>query len=122
MMRIAALLLAYSVASTAWGSDPADAVPTTRLAGEQMIYAGSLGELAPPTSKDRKLSMTIRGQAAEEVFDSLGPDEKASCSETKGERLRGKGDVWCMFSPGRGYACFFGFDLRTGKSISGGIC
>jgi hypothetical protein len=33
-----------------------------------------------------------------------------------------KGPVRCMFAPSSGYQCFFGRELRTGKSIAGGIC
>ncbi|WP_292043873.1 hypothetical protein [Massilia sp. UBA6681] len=88
-----------------------------------LIYAGESGDRRPPTNTDRKLAIAIRGQAAKEIFDSIGPDAKGvSCSAEDGERMRSKGELWCSYMPSDGYMCFLGFDLRTGKPHSGGSC
>lgn len=88
-----------------------------------LVYSGEPGDRGPPTSADRKLAIAIRGQAAKEIFDSIGPDAKGvSCSAEDGERMRSKGEVWCSYMPSDGYMCFMGFNLRTGEPHSGGTC
>jgi hypothetical protein len=98
---------------------PVEAKP---FKAEYTIYAGELGNQQSPTKSERKLSIEVSGQAAKEIFDSIYPDAKVKCSDEKGERLRRKKDVWCIYQPRDGYRCFLGFDLRTGDSIPGGSC
>ncbi|RYE72045.1 MAG: hypothetical protein EOO81_04405 [Oxalobacteraceae bacterium] len=97
----------------------AEAAPKP-LKADYVIYSGDLGEQMPPTKSDRKLSINVTGQSAKAIFDAIGPDTEASCMTGRGERERRKGTVWCFYQPGSGYECYFGFDLRTGKSIEGG--
>lgn len=91
-------------------------------AAEYTIYSGELGNEEAPTKNDRKLSIEISGQAAKEIFDSIYPDAKVTCSSENGERLRSKRELWCSYRPSEGYRCFLGFNLRTGESIPGGSC
>lgn len=86
------------------------------------IYSGSLGEREAPTKDERKLSIAIEGLAAKEIFDSIYPDAKVTCSDEPGERLRSKGKVACIYQPRTGYRCSLGVNLRTGESISGASC
>jgi hypothetical protein len=86
------------------------------------IYSGDLGERAAPTKEERKLAIAIEGQAAKEIFDSIYPDAKVTCSDEPGERLRSKGKVACIYQPRTGYRCSLGVNLRTGESISGASC
>lgn len=92
------------------------------LKADYVIYSGDLGEQMPPTKTDRKISINVTGQPAKDIFDEIGPDIKAACLTGKGQRERRKGNVWCYYLPRNGYACYFGFDLRTGNSIDGGEC
>lgn len=88
-----------------------------------LIYSGEVGNRRPPTSSDKKLAIAIRGQAAKQIFESIGPDVKGvSCSAEDDERMRSKGEIWCSFMPTDGYICFLGFDLRTGQPYPGGSC
>lgn len=96
--------------------------PKPLRAAEYTIYSGELGNEQTPTKDDRKLAIDISGQAAKEIFDSIYPDAKVTCSDEKGERLRRKGELWCSFHPKEGYRCFLGVNLRTGQSIPGGSC
>lgn len=98
--------------------------PTTYRAfkGEYAIYSGGLDEQHAPAKEDRKLSFMVEGQPAQDIFNARPPDDKEVCSSDKGARSRSKANVWCTFNPGDGYTCYFGFDLKTGKSIAGGIC
>jgi hypothetical protein len=89
--------------------------------GSYLIYAGSLGEEKPPTTSDRKISFSVTGPLAKEMFDSMYPDAKEACSDDKGHHERYKGNVSCVRDPD-GYTCHFGFNLRTGASISGATC
>lgn len=93
------------------------------LTASYAIYSGAAGERQPPTQHERKLAIAIKGDAAKEIFDSLYPDIKGvTCTSEDGERLRRKDEVWCSYRPSDGYKCFVGFDLRTGKSVSGASC
>lgn len=112
----ASLSVAHAAEKEQW---PA---PSKPLKAEYTIYSAELGNEQAPTKDDRKLSMEISGLAAKEIFDSLYPDAKVTCSGVKGERLRRKQNVWCIFQPREGYRCFLGVDLRTGESIPGGSC
>lgn len=114
-MKSILLILAMALAGLA------QAAPKP-LNADYVIYSGDLGEQMPPTKTDRKISINVTGQPAKDIFDSLGPDVKAECTTGKGERERRKGTVWCFYLPRSGYECYFGFDLRTGKSIDGGEC
>ena len=99
------------------------AAPSKQLkAAEYTIYSGELGNAQAPTRNERKLAIEISGQAAKEIFDSIYPDAKVTCSSEKGERLRSKRDLWCAYMPSQGYRCFLGFNLRSGESIPGGSC
>ncbi|CDG84870.1 hypothetical protein [Janthinobacterium agaricidamnosum] len=89
--------------------------------GSYLIYSNDLGEQEPPTRNDRKISFMVTGTIAKDMFDSMSPDSKDSCSSDKDYRERNKDNVSCTLDHGE-YACHFGFNLRTGKSIAGAIC
>lgn len=119
LLCLATLLCCRPVSADEKMAEPAAPKP---MKSEYWLYSGDLEEAMAPTKTDRKLSVIVSGQAAKDIFDSIYPDSKAVCSDEKGERLRSKGELWCAFSPAGGYRCYFGFDLRTGKSISGASC
>lgn len=96
--------------------------PYRAFNGEYAIYSGDLDDQQVPTKDDRKLSFIIEGPPAREIFNAMPPDDKHTCSTEKGARSRSKSNVWCTFNESDGYTCYFGFDLKTGKSIAGGIC
>jgi hypothetical protein len=114
------LLLAWATCLLAHASEPA---LTKSMKAEYSVYSGELGNAQAPTKTERKLSIEVTGQAAKDIFDSLYPDAKGvACSDEKGQRLRSKGNVWCIYQPSDGYRCFLGYNLRTGGSIPGGSC
>lgn len=124
MKRRLLILGAASLLLTAHGTEkevwPAPSKPLKTA--EYTIYSGELGNEQAPTKDDRKLAIEINGEAAKEIFDSIYPDAKVTCSSEKGERLRRKRELWCSFLPSQGYRCFLGYNLRTGQSIPGGSC
>ncbi|SDE54087.1 hypothetical protein SAMN05428966_10922 [Massilia sp. PDC64] len=91
------------------------------LKGDYYVYGGSIGDSTPPTEKDRKLSVMLTGPLAKDLFDHMGPDAKA-CGAAPDYRERGRGDLSCTWSKADGYACYFGIDVRTGKSTIGITC
>lgn len=91
------------------------------LKGEYSIYSGELNDQSAPTLKERKISILVTGQAAKEMFELIGPDDKDACVAS-GDRSRSRKTLWCTYSASDGYTCYFGFDLKTGNSIAGGIC
>lgn len=117
-------ILAATLASGLARADDtlAEASPPKPLNAKYVIYSGDFGEQYVPTKTDRKLSVFVTGQPAKDIFDSLYPDIKAECTVEPGERQRRKEHIWCIYGLRNGYTCYFGFDLRTGKSIEGGEC
>jgi len=96
--------------------------PYLAFKGEYSVYSGELGNQQAPTRADRKVSFIIEGKVAKDIFDAIAPDDKLTCSGNRGARSRTRGSMWCTYEPGEGYTCYFGVDLKTGKSIAGGIC
>jgi hypothetical protein len=92
------------------------------LKGDYYVYGGSIWDSNPPTQKDRKLSLMFTGPLAKDLFDHVGPDAKVSCSDASGYRERNRGDLSCTWTKDDGYSCYFGLDVRTGKSTSGVTC
>lgn len=90
-----------------------------------IFSGGSLSDREAPTSTDRKLTILVDGRAAREIFDSIGPDMPSSCSDEKGDRTREKQGVQCFYNATRGakgYQCWIGVNLRTGKSTPTASC
>lgn len=87
------------------------------FSGETVAYGDA------PTAKDRKLSIVVKGQAAKDIFDSIGPDARDMCSSEKGDRERYRGGIQCMYTAkesnalGKGYKCWIGIDLITGQGV-----
>ena len=96
------------------------------IAGTYALYGGGLGDPVAPGKTDRKIAIAIEGEAARALFNAIGPDRKDACGADadKGVRARHRDGekLTCMYYPDTHYQCFFGFDLRTGKSIGGSLC
>lgn len=92
--------------------------------GEYGIYGGGLGDPLRPTKKDTKVTFSVKGDLAREMFDAMGPDVKDVCTEGTKDRIRKKDhdNLICVRTEKAEYFCQFGFDLRTGKSIGGLVC
>lgn len=91
------------------------------LKGDYYVYGGTMSEMLPPTTKDRKVSFMINGPLAKDLFNQIGPDAKHACSAEAGYHERRKGDLVCILDED-GYSCYFGLDVTTGKSTYGVIC
>lgn len=115
-------IAAVMLLSAAYATDNTWTWDYKPLKATYSIYSGSLGEREAPTKDERKLSISIEGPAAKEIFDSIYPDAKVTCSDEAGERLRSKGKVACIYQPRTGYRCSLGVNLRTGESMSGASC
>ncbi|MBQ5947876.1 hypothetical protein [Massilia sp. ST3] len=90
-----------------------------------LSYSGSLSEKEPPKTGRQKLSLMMEGQLAQELFASIGPDQKDACGEGSGLRIRRRGDISCTLdkdSKAYPYTCYIGVDIKTGKSTTGSIC
>jgi hypothetical protein len=122
MKRALIGVAAVALLSAAYATDSAWTWDFKPIKATYSIYSGVLGERQAPTKNDRKLAITIEGPAAKEIFESLYPDAKVTCSDEPGERLRNKGKVSCIYQPRTGYRCSLGMNLRTGESISGASC
>lgn len=119
-----ALLACCVLLSVETSASEADAAQLQRqpLDATYTIYSGEPGERQAPTPKDKKIAITIKGKAASEIFNSIGPDSSVTCTTTTGERLREKGELWCSYRPQSGYTCYLGFDLNTGRPSVGTSC
>ncbi|GGY50393.1 hypothetical protein [Pseudoduganella albidiflava] len=87
-----------------------------------VIYGGELGDTIAPTPDNARVAFYVRGRAAKDMFEAMGPDRKAACGVEKGVRIRERDNLACLYRPTDGYQCDFGFNLRTGKSIGASIC
>jgi hypothetical protein len=92
------------------------------LKGDYQTYGGELGDMVPPTKKDRKVAFMFKGPLAKELFDQIGPDKKDACGAAVDHRERDRGDLSCVWDKRDGYSCYFGLDVPTGKSTYGSIC
>ena len=115
-------IAAVTVLSAAYATGGAWTGEFKPLKATYSVYSGDLGERVAPTKDERKLAIAIEGQAAKDIFDSMYPDARVTCSDEPGERLRSKGKVACIYQPRTGYHCSLGVNLRTGESISGASC
>lgn len=92
------------------------------LKGTYQVYGGELGEMVPPTAKDRKITFLFKGALAKELFGQIGPDIKDPCGTAESYRERRRGHMFCNYTKGEGHSCYFGIDVPTGKGIPGAIC
>ncbi|WLI89332.1 hypothetical protein Q4S45_22000 [Massilia sp. R2A-15] len=101
-----------------------DQTPHKQMVGSYRIYGGELGDPLPPSAADKKITFSIQGSAAREMFDAIGPDVKDVCTDQTGIRSRQRDheNLSCQRSAKGEYSCNFGFDLRSGKSIGGIVC
>ena len=94
------------------------------LRGNYQLYGGTLSEMLPPTSSDKKVAFMLTGPVAKDLFLQIGPDiaKENACSEARDYRERRRGDLSCVRMKNEGYRCYFGIDLKTGKGMHGAIC
>jgi hypothetical protein len=88
-----------------------------KFSGEYDLFSGEIGEKGLPTSKDAKVGMHVSGAMASRMYQYLGTAARAnSCSDE--DETRAKGDLVCVKNKVSGKAeCYFGLNLRSGKSI-----
>ena len=113
-MAGAFVALAHGTEVWEWAIRPAEV--------KYAIYGGDVGDVNAPTPNDVRVAFYVRGRAAKEMFEAMGPDRKSECGIEKGGRVRVKEHVACSYRPSDGYQCDFGFNLRSGKSSGGSIC
>lgn len=89
---------------------------------QMAIYSGGLGDPTAPTAHDAKVSFHVQGKAARDLFDRMGPDVKSECGSDPKTRVRARDRLQCTRYSASDYSCYFGFDLKDGKSIGGNIC
>jgi hypothetical protein len=121
LLFVLAALVLYSLPQAAEKQETWDGRPKP-LKGDYQTYGGELGDIVPPTKKDRKVAFMFKGPLAKELFDQIGPDRKDACGAAPDHRTRDRGDLSCTWDKGDGYACYFGLDVPTGKSTYGSIC
>jgi hypothetical protein len=93
--KILVVVVAVTLLSVAYAAENSWTWDFKPLRATYSIYSGAPGERDAPTKKERKLAIAIDGQAAKEIFDSIYPDAKVTCSDEPGERVRSKGKVAC---------------------------
>ena len=90
---------------------------------EYAIYGGRIGDPVKPSGNDSKISFLVTGQAAKKMFDAMPPDRKEGCTGDDFRiRTRDNERIVCTKYKSGEHSCYFGFDLRTGKSIGGSTC
>jgi len=119
--RLCPLIFLLVLPVIAADTDPG---PYLQTSASYRIYGGGLGDPTAPRPNDKKVAISIEGPAARQIFDAIGPDQRDPCTEGSGMRVRHKDHehLTCTLSKQNDYACSFGFDLVSGKSIGGSIC
>ena len=84
------------------------------------IYGAYLDDAVPPVAGDTKVAFRLKGAAAKDMFEAIGPDLDHGCPDPQ-IRLRNRNMLLCRHHPQDGYRCEFGFDLSTGLSIGGSV-
>lgn len=122
--RLVCLVSAFALFSIAHADDKKERgrYLAKSLKGDYYVYGGSIGDSTPPTEKDRKLSLMVTGPLAKDLFDHIGPDAKEACGAGPDHRERDRGDLTCIWTKDDGYSCYFGLNVRTGKSMPGVTC
>jgi hypothetical protein len=106
-------------------SGPAVSQDATRgkFSGEYYIYSGRPGDSGLPTKKDAKVGMMVTGPLAARMFQYMGSGATQRDTCVDGEETRVRDEVMCSRNKRTGKAeCYFGFDLRSGKSTLGTTC
>ncbi len=122
MKTKAVFLLALIGASCCFAEDDGFELKYEPANVKYAIYGFGLGDPIKPTVKDSKITFLVTGNAAKNMFDLMPPDRKDGCVG-EGSRLRFKDNANLVCTKDKdGYSCYFGFDLKTGKSIGGNTC
>lgn len=102
----------------------ANAQEYKKMDAEYMLYSGLIGDPMPIKKSDAKISLAIKGKAAESIFSQIGPDIKDACATEGGGRFRSKekNGISCQYAKIDGYTCYVGLDLKRGKLISSSVC
>jgi hypothetical protein len=122
---LALIVVTLTLSSTVQADEKAQPTQDGRpkpLKGDYQIYGGNLGDMQPPTAKDRKVSFMFKGPLAKELFGHIGPDDTKACGAGPEHRERNRGDLSCVWAKDDGYTCYLGLDVPTGKSTHGAIC
>jgi hypothetical protein len=97
------------------------------FSGSYVIYGAypDPKEAVPPTPGDTKVAFSLRGAAAKDMFDAIGPAARERsrgeerCEGNRAIRTRALDTIQCRYHPKDGYWCTFGFDLSTGLGTWG---
>jgi hypothetical protein len=118
------MLTTGGVVSAAWADMQGD------FPGQYIIYGGypDKESARAPSPGDTKVAFSIRGPAAKDLFDAIGPAPRPSlsrgeerCEKNPKVRIRDLSTISCRYHPKDGYLCTFGFDLSTGLSTWGKV-
>lgn len=91
------------------------------LQANYKIHSGGTAYSELPTKADSAFSAAFKDEAAQLVFEQIGPDVKPVCNDEKGYRVREKKGVYCSYTArlenpvNSHYRCWIGINLRTGE-------
>ena len=92
------------------------------------IHSGIVADRTPPTATERKLTVHVDGKAAQQIFESIGPDVQPTCSGGQGDRDRRRKGVYCAYDAEtvkatKGpYRCWIGINLISGEAENNVSC
>lgn len=97
------------------------------FSGRYILYGGypDKESARAPTAGDTKIAFSIKGAAAKDMFDAIGPSPRETsrgeerCEKNPRIRTRDLDTIRCRYHPKEGYWCVFGFDLSTGLAAWG---
>jgi hypothetical protein len=97
------------------------------FSGQYILYGGypDKESARAPSAGDTKIAFSIKGPAAKDMFDAIGPAPREMsrgeerCEKNPKIRTRDLDTIRCRYHPKDGYWCVFGFDLSTGLAAWG---
>jgi hypothetical protein len=97
------------------------------FSGQYLFYGGypDAESARAPSPGDTKVAFSIKGSAAKDMFDAIGPAPREMsrgeerCEKNPKIRTRDVDTIRCRYHPKDGYWCVFGFDLSTGLAAWG---
>ena len=94
------------------------------MEAQYLLYSGAIGDPMPVEQHNAKLALAITGEAAEEIFQQIGPDLKDECDAGNESRFRTNDNVSvaCQYHLQDGYLCYLGIDLVKGMPVNASVC
>ena len=122
--NLVVLLAFFALAVRAGDASPQRASDPKKTSIEYRLYSGSVPDTDEPTRGDAKVSISLTGRTAKDLFDHMGREVRDNVCTEPGTRTRTSRNqkVACLRSARGEYRCAIGVDLKSGETDVGMVC